>query len=282
MFNLGATMRKRVVTSIIVLSIIIFIFLSTLFINEWLIVKKNETSSQKEHAEIIELERKVDRYKQQYIEVLEIRDKYRSSIKDILTLLYNRDIPMQIGGPKTPGIEASDEIILLQIRQTISTMQDDQRMLEDVKAYLTARKGFIDSFPFIWPVITNGVPRITSGYGFREDLFSDGKVHFHSGIDIPGKEGDSIIATADGKVRTIVRDHIELGNIIVLEHNFEFTTGYSHLKDVYVRIGQEVERGEIIGAMGNEGLYSQGAHVHYEIRKNDQPINPEILLTTNY
>ncbi|MFW6047086.1 MAG: M23 family metallopeptidase [Candidatus Woesearchaeota archaeon] len=274
-------MKKKFIISIVALSIIIFIFLSTLFINEWLIVKKNEMEKQREAAKTAELEHKLERYKEQYKEVLEIRDQYRSSIKEILILLYNRDVPMHIGGGESVGLDDSDEIIFLQLRQTISTMQDDQRMLEDVKQYLTARKSFIDSFPFIWPV-EGGAPRISSGYGFREDLFGDGKVHFHAGIDIPGKVGDEIIATASGNVRAVIYNDESVGNIIVLEHKFGFTTGYSHLKEILVEEGQNVERGDVIGLMGNEGLHSQGAHVHYEIRKNNQPIDPFTLLGTNY
>lgn len=275
-------MKKKFIAIIIVLSIIIFIFLSTLFINEWLIVKKSEMARQKAEADITALEQKVERYRREYAEVLKIRDQYRSSIKEILTLLYNRDVPMHIGGPNTPDLEITDEVLFLQLNQTISTMYDDQRMLQDVKHYLVARQSFINSFPFIWPVDTRGVPRISSGYGFRDDLFGDGKVHFHSGIDIAGDDGEPVISTADGKVRATVYNHIELGNIIVIEHKFGFTTGYSHLSEIHVKPGQMVKRGDVIGLMGNTGTHSQGPHVHYEIRKNNQPMDPLLLLGTNY
>ena len=275
-------MKKKFLAIVITLSIIIFIFLSTLFINEWLIVKKNEMTLNRKDARITELEQKVDQYRREYVEVLKIRDQYRSSIKDILTLLYDRDVPMHIGGPETPSLEASDEVVFLQLRQTISTMHDDQRMLEEVKQYLTARRSFIESFPFIWPVDTEGVPKISSGYGFRDDLFGDGKVHFHSGIDVPGEIGEPVIATADGVVRATVHDDVMMGDIVVIEHKFGFTTGYSHLLEIHTRPGQEVKRGDVIGLMGDEGTHSQGAHVHYEIRKNNQPMDPLLLLGTNY
>jgi murein DD-endopeptidase MepM/ murein hydrolase activator NlpD len=275
-------MKKKYssIVAFVITVIITAIFL--LFVNEWIVVKRTQTERRAEQVRIQQLEQKIDQYKRQYIEVLEIRDQYRSSIKEILTLLYNREVPLQVGGGQTASLEASDEIIFLQLRQTISSMRDDQRMLEDVKQYLEARQAFINSFPFIWPVETNGVPRITSGYGFREDLFGTGDVHFHQGIDIPGDEGDPIIATADGTVRAVIDDDELMGTIIVLEHKFNFTTGYSHLKEAYIVEGQKIERGDVIGAMGNEGLHSLGAHLHYEIRKNNQPIDPFLLLTTNY
>ena len=126
------------------------------------------------------------------------------------------------------------------------------------------------------------MPKISSGYGFRDDLFGDGEVHFHSGIDVPGDLGDPIVATASGEVRNVILNDEEMGDIIVLKHKFGFTTGYSHLNAVYVKPGQIIERGEVIGAMGNKGTHSLGAHVHYEVRKNNQPIDPFDLLTTNY
>lgn len=262
-------------------SIIIFIFLSTLFINSWIVDKKNEADVIVLEARILELETSLQKYRENYSDIFEIRDRYRSSIREILELLYDKEAPMSIGGIQE-DVELNDEVIFLQLRQTISTMEDDQRMLRDVKNYLEARREFINSFPFIWPIQTNGVPRISSGYGFREDLFGEDRLGFHSGIDIPGNEGQPIIATADGVVRVVIYDDERLGDIVVLEHDFGFTTGYSHMEESYVYAGQRVQRGEVIGAMGSEGTHSTGPHLHYEIRKNNQPMDPLLLLSTNY
>lgn len=262
-------------------SIVIFIFISTLFINNWIIDKKNEADMIALKAEIEELEGYLVQYRENYSEVFEIRNRYRSSIREILQLLYAKEFPMSVGGIQE-DVGTQDEIIFLQLRQTISTMEDDQEMLADVKQYLTARRGFIDSFPFIWPVETNGVPRVSSGYGFRDDLFDTGRLGFHAGIDIPGMEGEPIIATADGRVRAVIHNDERVGDIVVLEHDFGFTTGYSHMSTTTVLPGQLVSRGDIVGTMGSEGTHSTGPHLHYEIRKNNQPMDPLLLLATNY
>lgn len=266
---------------LIILSTIIFIFMSTLFINIWIIDKKNEADVIAMEARILELEANIEEYRKNYLDVLEIRDKYRSSIREIIELLYNKSVPMFAGGVQEEVVDG-DEVIFLQLRQTVSTMQDDQRMLQDVKHYLEARRSFVNSFPFIWPVISNGVPRISSGYGFREDLFGQDRLGFHSGIDIPGKDGEPIIATADGRVRIVIPNDVALGNIVVIQHDFGFTTGYSHLKSATVVAGQHVKRGDVIGTMGSEGTHSTGPHLHYEIRKNNQPMDPLLLLSVNY
>lgn len=272
------TIKKIILPSII----IIFVFVGLLITNSWITNKKNETDNVVLEARIVELESLVDEYRTEYEKVLDIKQEYRTSISQIFELLYNRSAPLQIGGRDRLEIDQSDRIILLQLRQTINTMTDDQEILNDVEEYLHARRTFIENFPFTWPIETNGVPRLSSSYGFRDDIFNNSVLRFHRGIDIPGEEGDPILASASGTVRAIIRNDIELGNIIVLQHRFGFTTGYSHLKDVFVTEGQIVERGETIGSMGNEGTHSLGAHVHYEIRKNGNHIDPMLFLSVNY
>ncbi len=244
--------------------------------------KKNQSKDRTQEIYIQELEYKVDKYKQEYGKVLEIKQQYKESIKEIFELLHNKEAPLQTGGYNTPSIKESDEVLFVQLRQTIYTMEDDQQILEGIHDYLEARKEFINNFPFTWPIETNGVPRITSGFGFREDLFNDGKVHFHAGIDIPGKEGDKILAPAEGDVKATIYNDESMGNVIVLKHQYGFTTGYSHLKAISVKKGDKVQRGDVIGLMGDEGLHSQGSHLHYEIRKDGTPIDPMLLLSTNY
>lgn len=279
---MNKNMNKNIKQILTVSIIIIFVFVIILIINYWITDKKNQSNEIALEAEILRLEQIIENYRTEYDMVLEIKSEYRESISRIFELLYNRSAPLQIGGSDNTIIEESDRIVLLQLRQTIQTMEDDQRILDDVEKYLMARRTFIQNFPFTWPIETNGVPRISSGYGFREGVIDDGLLRFHRGIDIPGSNGDPIIASADGKVRTVILDDQNMGDIIVLEHRFGFTTGYSHLQETFVIEGQEVERGDIIGEMGDKGLHSFGAHIHYEIRKDNTPIDPMLFLSINY
>jgi murein DD-endopeptidase MepM/ murein hydrolase activator NlpD len=112
---------------------------------------------------------------------------------------------------------------------------------------------------------------ISSGFGVRISPFT-GKKQFHLGIDIAGWRGTSIMATAKGKV-IFVGSSRTLGLMIRIRHNSTFTSEYAHLLKAKVKIGQYVERGEIIAYMGDSG-WSTGYHLHYGIKKNRKYTNP--------
>lgn len=228
------------------------------------------------------LQNQLDSYKQEISEIVRIRDTYRSSIREIVEMLHARDSHIAAGGQLGTGIELSDEINILTIRNIIASMDDDQRLLREVRHYLSARRSFIESFPFIWPVQTRGVPHISSGYGFRGDVINPltENVHYHRGIDIDLPVGTPVIATATGFVESAYFHH-QLGNIIILNHENGFTTVYSHLNEFNVRRGERVVRGQQIGTVGNTGL-STGPHLHYEIRQNGISMDPMMFLTTNF
>lgn len=238
--------------------------------------------AQEEEFQLIQSQ--LDSYKEEIADVVQIRDSYRSSIQEIVELLYVRDTHLGIGGQTGPTIEGSDQINLLTIRNIIASMEDDQRMLSEVRHYLTARREFIESFPFMWPVDVGGVPHVSSGFGFREDVFNvsddPSGLHLHAGIDIDLPIGTPVIATAEGTVMWAGEDEY-MGYIIVLRHANGFTTGYSHLNTIEVRTGQRVERGHQIGTVGNTGM-STGPHLHYEIRQNGIAYDPMIFLSTNF
>jgi murein DD-endopeptidase MepM/ murein hydrolase activator NlpD len=267
-----------VVTSILTVALVTCIVLLG---SNFLTDKRIEAMNISHGLEIAEYKHKIEQYKDQYSEIIKIRDKYRMSLQEMVSLLYNKEAPVGVGGETSTVVGASDEVVLLEIRNTISTMKDDQKLFEQVKGYLNSRKNFIENFPFVWPIGKNGVPKISSGFGFREDLFGDGFVHFHEGIDIVGSEGDLVIATADGKVTATVYNDEKMGNIIVLSHQYGFTTAYAHLSKILVKAGTLVKRGSSIGKVGSTGQ-SQGPHVHYEIRKDKIPLDPMNFLGTNY
>ena len=121
--------------------------------------------------------------------------------------------------------------------------------------------------PSLWPVYG----RLLSTYGKRSDPFS-GEGAFHSGVDIEAPSGTSIKASADGVV-----SHADwssgYGRLVAVEHGNGMQTYYAHLSRVDVIAGQEVRRGQVVGAAGTTGR-STGAHLHYEVRQNGTPVNP--------
>ncbi len=96
---------------------------------------------------------------------------------------------------------------------------------------------------------------------------------FHPGLDLAAHAGTEVIATADGVVKSIERATKLEGTKIVINHGNGYTTVYSHLSDVLVRSGRSVKRGDVIARVGNTGV-SFAPHLHYEVRWNDEPMDP--------
>ena len=109
--------------------------------------------------------------------------------------------------------------------------------------------------------------------GFISQDFEIGNAdRFHPGIDIACAEGTPVLATAVGEVIYADSDKT-YGNMIVIKHNDSITTIYGHNKELLMGVGDKVLTGSRIALSGNTGV-STAPHLHYEIRINDQPINP--------
>jgi murein DD-endopeptidase MepM/ murein hydrolase activator NlpD len=122
--------------------------------------------------------------------------------------------------------------------------------------------------PATWPVQGS----LSSSFGKRLDPFL-GKGAFHSGIDLTADFGAPVVATADGTVSASGWS-AGLGKRVVLEHGHNgLTTVYGHLSDFYVRPGQIVRQGEVIGRIGHSGR-ATGSHLHYEVRYRGTALNP--------
>lgn len=112
---------------------------------------------------------------------------------------------------------------------------------------------------------------ITSRFGKRKDPVNNKTAH-HTGVDIRGKKGDKVYATADGTVKKSFRNG-GFGNYIQIDHGNGYTTSYAHLQARLVKSGEKVRRGQLIGLIGSTGR-STGPHLHYEITLDEKPINP--------
>ena len=121
--------------------------------------------------------------------------------------------------------------------------------------------------PNLWPV--EGM--VTGSFGERIDPFN-GEGAFHSGVDIGSSYGHAIIAPADGVV-TLTETMGGYGKTIMIDHGNGISTRYGHLSGFAVTAGQHIQRGEVIGYVGESGR-STGPHLHYEVRINDTPVNP--------
>ncbi|PID74494.1 MAG: hypothetical protein CSA20_04900 [Deltaproteobacteria bacterium] len=112
---------------------------------------------------------------------------------------------------------------------------------------------------------------ISSKYGKRIDPINHQKA-FHTGLDFRGKRGQKVRATADGVV-VMAQRYCNHGKYVKIRHGNGFYTSFSHLHSYNVRRGDKIQRGQVLGEIGNTGR-STGSHLHYEVSRNGKTINP--------
>jgi len=113
------------------------------------------------------------------------------------------------------------------------------------------------------------------GFGERTDPFS-GEGAMHTGVDISAPTGTPVLATADGIV-TFAEWFSGYGQLVIVDHANGYETYYAHLSRFGVVEGQEVRRGDQIGAVGSTGRVT-APHLHYEVRIGGAPVNPHTYL----
>lgn len=143
--------------------------------------------------------------------------------------------------------------------------------LDSIDSRLQERGFRTAATPSISPV--RGI--LTSGYGYRADPIT-GERALHRAIDLSTTPGQPILATADGIVLQ-AESSGRLGNAVDIAHGFGTTTRYGHLSRYTVRAGERVQRGDVIGYVGNTGR-ATGYHLHYEVRLDGQPVNPLLYI----
>jgi murein DD-endopeptidase MepM/ murein hydrolase activator NlpD len=129
------------------------------------------------------------------------------------------------------------------------------------------------SIPAIQPVSNHDLRRIGSYFGTRVDPFYKVK-KFHEGMDFSAPIGTEVYATGNGTIRFAGRDGAGgYGNQVIIDHGYNYQTVFAHLSRIFVKPGQKILRGQIIGYIGNTGK-STSPHLHYEVHKNNIPVNP--------
>ncbi len=126
---------------------------------------------------------------------------------------------------------------------------------------------FNDDSRFIWPVPSS--KRVSSKFGKRRG-------RHHDGVDIPAVTGTHIVASASGTV-AVAGKMRGYGKVIVIKHADGYHPVYAHNSKHFVRKGQSVSQGEVIGRVGSTGR-STGPHLHFEIRRKNRVRNPAYYL----
>lgn len=165
-----------------------------------------------------------------------------------------------IGGAGGPALPL-DEVGLEELQAKMSRLERKLRAYEAV----LREKGYT---PSIWPVTGT----LEGGFGGRRNPFGGGGYEFHYGQDIEAAPGAPVVSGASGRV-SFVGWQNGYGQLIVVDHGGGLTTRYGHLSHIDVTLGQSVARAEPIGRVGSTGR-STGPHLHYEVRINDDPVDP--------
>jgi len=168
------------------------------------------------------------------------------------------------GGPELP----LDEMALATLASKMSRLEEDMRAYEQV----LRERGYT---PTIWPVYGE----LEGGFGGRRNPFGGPGWEFHTGQDIEAPMGTPVVAGASGHV-SFVGWQNGYGQLVVIDHGGGLSTRYGHLSHIDVEAGQQLSRGQLLGKVGSTGR-STGPHLHYEVRINDEPVNPLQYLLMN-
>lgn len=194
--------------------------------------------------------------------------------RNLLNLAQSQkqNVAVQVGELEDTSAEAEAALeALVRAKQ----QEEDRRRSSERRAALLAG----ESLPpepgapgqLLWPV--SGP--ITSPFGMRMHPVY-GRPILHAGIDIAAAQGTTIAAAADGRV-IVAGYQGDCGNMVALDHHGGLSTIYCHMSQIFVGVGQDVQRGQAIGAVGMTGD-ATGPHVHFQVMENGHPVDPMSFL----
>lgn len=207
----------------------------------------------------------------------ELRAKYHQ------LMIQNSDLEISIGEKKAQLSDITEKITdietMIGIKKQENLATEERLDIAQVSAkerMLTLR------------TIPSGAPlaslTVTSKYGWRTNPIEGGRKEFHPGIDLRAKLNTPVYATADGIVKQSRNSNDwskrGYGKLLVIVHGYGFETLFGHLNKVIVKAGQFVKKGDLVAYSGNTG-YSNGPHLHYEVRYLQMTLEPKNFLYWN-
>ncbi len=178
--------------------------------------------------------------------------------------------PPGLGGPESPDEDAAysppDYLELLD--QLALDIENREQQLGVLETLLVNRKLQSEVFLAGRPVRSGW---LSSRYGSRNDPIT-GKRAWHNGMDFAGRDGDDVVTVAAGVV-VYAGPRSGYGKMVEVNHGGGFSTRYGHHKELKVKVGDIVKKGQVIGSMGSSGR-ATGPHVHFEVFKNGRAVDP--------
>jgi len=191
--------------------------------------------------------------------------------------LNKKDDPR--GGPLVPLNTANKpaQPLAEDLSQAMEEFAETEASVKRLSQTWASQLDWVRALPTGLPV--NKDFHVTSGFGVRTDPFT-GQLAMHEGLDFVAAVGTPVLASAAGTVTRSARD-ASYGNVVEISHIEGFVTRYAHLNQRLVQEGQQVQRGQPIGQLGNTGR-STGPHLHFEVMSHDRVLNPmKVLMQAN-
>ncbi|XOV87306.1 MAG: M23 family metallopeptidase [Pseudomonadota bacterium] len=182
--------------------------------------------------------------------------------------------PPAMGGPELPETAAAytPPPYLQLLEQLAQDIDNREQQLSVLETLLVNRKLQDDVFLAGRPVKKGWM---SSRFGPRNDPIT-GRRAWHNGVDFAGKEGAEVVTVAAGVV-VYAGARSGYGQMVEVNHGGGFATRYGHHKELVVKVGDIVKKGQVIGLMGSSGR-STGPHVHFEVFKNGRVVDPSAYI----
>ncbi len=160
----------------------------------------------------------------------------------------------------------------LEIQQLARMIDDRRDKLEVIDGFMLSERIREKKTPSMTPV---AIGWRSSGFGYRSDPFTGARA-MHEGLDFVAETGTPVVAAAAGVV-AVSEQQNDYGNIVEVDHGNGLSTRYAHLSKRLVKVGDVVFKGHQVGEVGSTGR-STGAHLHFEVRNQGQPLDPAKFL----
>jgi murein DD-endopeptidase MepM/ murein hydrolase activator NlpD len=219
------------------------------------IADEKKANSEEVAAKKIEVEKELEAVKVLYTEMEANKEELKNNEQDKEVMMSK--IAKQIEDMEEISDESANE--LTDLAKKASALEAKKNR---IKTYFTGGK--------------LGMPlrveyRLSSPFGYRTHPIT-GKKKLHAGMDMAAPKGTPVYAAESGVV-IVAQSWSGYGNCIIINHGGGLWTLYGHLSSILVKNGETVKRGNKIGLVGSTGQ-STGNHLHFEVRKNSEPVNP--------
>jgi len=172
------------------------------------------------------------------------------------------------------GLENSELVIETSkmVDKLTKQLYIQSKSFDEIFSLAKNKNQMLASIPAIQPLSNKDLGRIASGFGYRIHPIYKTSI-MHTGQDFTAPVGTEIYATGNGVVEKVEFYGRGYGNNVIIRHGYGYETLYGHMSKINVREGQKINRGDVIGFVGSTGT-STGPHLHYEVIRNGNKINP--------